>query len=1453
MESSIECISSTDVMDEDEISHPHPYSQILSSKQSHNNINYNNLSGVVINPATSVHELLECPVCTNSMYPPIHQCHNGHTLCSTCKARVHNRCPTCRQELGDIRCLALEKVAESLELPCKYCSLGCTEIFPYYSKLKHEALCNFRPYNCPYAGSECSVVGDIQFLVTHLRDDHKVDMHSGCTFNHRYVKSNPRDVENATWMLTVFHCFGQYFCLHFEAFQLGMAPVYMAFLRFMGDEMDARNYCYSLEVGGNGRKLIWEGTPRSVRDSHRKVRDSHDGLIIQRNMALFFSGGDRKELKLRVTGRIWKEQQNPDGGPCIPNLCTITISPHLSPQIPFLSSKLSICTLRFNKKNPSTPNTKILPLHPSFSLYLPNPLRSKKSQISAHFNRPTNRKNYLRKKLNRQQQQVSDLRNPVLELDRVNNYDSNEESKNFDTSSEFHGSSEERKNFDTNYGIKESETGLSKNKLGESIMLNKLETWVEQYKKDSEFWGVGTSPIFTVFHDSEGMVDKVVVNEEEILNRSRVSESEDLAKVNLQISFAKGLAKEMENGSNVIPKNSSVAKFLLSGEKSGFMDSIRGVTLKPASLSRMSRVGVLVLCGLFVVSTVKSLFAVKEDKEEYTSLEKEMLRRKIKARAEKEKMEKGSVEVLQDPVEPRSLSFSRPQLDNEQLLNSINQAKGSSNELEAVQHSSYQNKEFKDKIEDIRTMARHAREIEKQDSLMGGSDEEDDESLKEFTGESLSLENDILIRNEMDLIESTPFTTPQNDFGKSNADDLVEKNQSSPNISGSSRPEVKPVQNSMVVNLHSDGPDEVSSKTKFRIIKSVKEAREYLSRKDKKPEVNQELEVRNDGQTIESAALSGRLDFLGPSENYNMDCETAEGNVDCLNGIKIPKITLDSEVSVSNQDTTTPMFEIPEEVRADNETSKKHNVEDSEENETLVDLQMPKTNASNEVSGRTEELAPSINKGNWLEKNFHEFEPLVKKIRVGYRDNYKIAKEKANQESVSKTAIMELKFDDDESELEWMKDENLRNIVFKVRDNELSGRDPFHLMSEEDKCAFFGGLEKKVEQTNEKLLHLHEYLHSNIENLDYGADGISLYDPPEKIIPRWKNPPAERSPEFLNNFVEQRKTLVSESLKDSFASKKIGKEEGVHKPEETSLAAANVSDQRRKLQKEPSVSSKTIVQGSDGSIRAGKKNGKEFWEHTKKWSQGFLDSYNAETDPEIKSTMRDMGKDLDRWITEKEIKEAAELMDKLPEKGQKFIKDKLNKVKREMELFGPQAVVGKYREYAEEKEEDYLWWLDLPCVLCIELYTVENGEERVGFYSLEMAPDLELDPKQHHVIAFEDAGDCKNLCYIIQAQMELLGNGNAFVVARPPKDAFREAKANNFSVTVIRKSELQLNIDQTLEQVEELIVEIGSKIYHDKIMKERSVDINGLMKGVFGATKPTKKRMRRSKRKLKQQ
>jgi E3 ubiquitin-protein ligase SIAH1 len=69
----IECVSSSDGMEEDEI-HSHHHSEFSSTKHRNGTTNINNILGPNgITPATSVHELLECPVCTNSMYPPIHQ------------------------------------------------------------------------------------------------------------------------------------------------------------------------------------------------------------------------------------------------------------------------------------------------------------------------------------------------------------------------------------------------------------------------------------------------------------------------------------------------------------------------------------------------------------------------------------------------------------------------------------------------------------------------------------------------------------------------------------------------------------------------------------------------------------------------------------------------------------------------------------------------------------------------------------------------------------------------------------------------------------------------------------------------------------------------------------------------------------------------------------------------------------------------------------------------------------------------------------------------------------------------------------------------------------------------------------------------------------------------------------------------------------------------------------
>ncbi|XP_076918702.1 uncharacterized protein LOC143589712 [Bidens hawaiensis] len=704
---------------------------------------------------------------------------------------------------------------------------------------------------------------------------------------------------------------------------------------------------------------------------------------------------------------------------------------------------------------------------------------------------------------------------------------------------------------------------------------------------------------------------------------------------------------------------------------------------------KLSRIGVSLCCGLLLFTAFHRFFKKKKEKEDekegYSGLEKEMLRRKLKARMMAK--QDSILEVIQDSKEPE---LTRPELDKEALVNSI----------------------FKlDQIQEIREMARRAREIES-----NGDNEPD------------GMDFDVSLPQDDDNKQQPyPVTTPP--IAKLSVESRI---QDSSDVEGKES------------NLFDNG-------VKLMIISSVKEAKEYLHEKEKK----QEPEINN---IHEVSKMDSNDDVFGNS--------TPESLKDAL---------------------------------IDNADSKEESVK-----------------GSGEDLGRAD-------REKWIEENFHEFEPLVEKIRGGFRNNYMVAREKVKQDM---DLVLELERDDNESEFEWMKDEKLREIVFQVRENELMGRDPFYLMDAQDKALFFKGLEEKVEKENEKLAHLHEYLHSNIENLDYGADGISLYDSPEKIIPRWKGPPPSTtmSQEFLDNYLDQRKALFAETLGNL----------DLHSPNSSD---EKVASNKQTNEKVINKSSKTVIEGSDGSVKPGKKSGKEFWQHTKKWSRGFLDSYNAENDPEAKAVMKDIGKDLDRWITEKEIQDAADIMDKVPDKGKKLIAERINKLKKEMELFGPEAVVSKYSEYGDE-EIDYYWWLDLPHLLCIEIYI----DERIGFYSLEMASDLELDPKPHHIIAFEDVGNCKNLCYLIQTHMEMLGNGNAFVVPQTPKDTYREAKENGFNVTVIRKGELKLDVDQTLEEVEEKIVEIGSKMYHNQIMKSRNVNIDSVMKGVFGLKKNTNRR-----------
>lgn len=52
---------------------------------------------------------LECPICLDTIPPPVIQCMNGHLICLKCRIRA-DKCPICRQRYSTGRSLIAEQV-----------------------------------------------------------------------------------------------------------------------------------------------------------------------------------------------------------------------------------------------------------------------------------------------------------------------------------------------------------------------------------------------------------------------------------------------------------------------------------------------------------------------------------------------------------------------------------------------------------------------------------------------------------------------------------------------------------------------------------------------------------------------------------------------------------------------------------------------------------------------------------------------------------------------------------------------------------------------------------------------------------------------------------------------------------------------------------------------------------------------------------------------------------------------------------------------------------------------------------------------------------------------------------------------------------------------------------------------------------------------------------------------
>lgn len=247
--------------------------------------------------AADLASLFECPVCFDYVLPPILQCQSGHLVCTNCRPKL-SCCPTCRGPLGNIRNLAMEKVAGTVLFPCKYSTSGCTQALLHTDKGEHEDLCEFRPYSCPCPGASCKWQGSLEQVMPHLMMSHK----SITTLQGEDIVFLATDINlpGAVDWVMMQSCFGHHFMLILEKQEKFEGhPQFFAVVQIIGSRKQAENFAYRLELNGVRRRLTYEATPRSIHEGVAVAIHNSDCLVFDISMAQLFA--DNGNLGINVT------------------------------------------------------------------------------------------------------------------------------------------------------------------------------------------------------------------------------------------------------------------------------------------------------------------------------------------------------------------------------------------------------------------------------------------------------------------------------------------------------------------------------------------------------------------------------------------------------------------------------------------------------------------------------------------------------------------------------------------------------------------------------------------------------------------------------------------------------------------------------------------------------------------------------------------------------------------------------------------------------------------------------------------------------------------------------------------------------------------------------------------------------------------------------------------------
>lgn len=120
--------------------------------------------------------ILECTVCLcTPTSTPVHRCNNGHIICHVCRPKLSKeKCPVCRIELGNLRCLTSEKIISDMPIDCQFQTRGCMMKLPKEPMKLHEIECSFSMVNCSDIVVTCEIKVPLLQLSHHIIKEHRI-------------------------------------------------------------------------------------------------------------------------------------------------------------------------------------------------------------------------------------------------------------------------------------------------------------------------------------------------------------------------------------------------------------------------------------------------------------------------------------------------------------------------------------------------------------------------------------------------------------------------------------------------------------------------------------------------------------------------------------------------------------------------------------------------------------------------------------------------------------------------------------------------------------------------------------------------------------------------------------------------------------------------------------------------------------------------------------------------------------------------------------------------------------------------------------------------------------------------------------------------------------------------------------------------------------------------------